>query len=89
MILNIWESIGNFFKKLYLELSWTSIFVLLTGIIIGFIIFAAFYLVLILRGVKQAEKTLDVYNATLGETTFVYQVEAEKTDVEDSSLRLI
>ena len=56
MILNIWESIGNFFKKLYLELSWTSIFVLLTGIIIGFIIFAAFYLVLILRGVKQAEK---------------------------------
>lgn len=56
MILNIWETIGNFFKKLYLELSWTSVFVLLTGIVIGFIIFASFYLVIILRGVKQAEK---------------------------------
>ena len=56
MILNIWETIRNFFKNLYLELSWTSIFVLLTGIIIGFIIFALFYLGLVLRGVKQAEK---------------------------------
>ena len=56
MILNIWESIRNFLKNLYLELSWTSILVLLTGIIIGFIVFALFYLFLVLRGVKQAEK---------------------------------
>ena len=29
------------------------------------------------------KKTLDVYNATLGEANFVFQVEAEKTDVDE------
>lgn len=56
MILSVWESIRNFFRNLYLELSWTSIFVLLAGIIIGFIIFALFYLLVVLRSVKKAEK---------------------------------
>lgn len=56
MILNIWESIRNFFSNLFTKVSWTSILLLLTGIVIGFIICGISYLIIVLTSIKKVDK---------------------------------
>lgn len=59
MILNVWESIRNFFSNLFTKVSWGSIFLLLTGIVIGFIICGISYLIIVLTSINKAGKKND------------------------------
>lgn len=56
MILNVWESIRQFFSNLFTKVSWSSILLLLTGIIIGFIICGICYLIIVLTSINKAGK---------------------------------
>lgn len=59
MILSVWESIRNFFSNLFTKVSWGSIFLLLTGIVIGFIICGISYLIIVLTSINKAGKKND------------------------------
>ncbi len=56
MFLNFWSNIRDFFVNLFSKVSFGSIMLLLTGIVIGFVICAFSYLIVILQGIKQADK---------------------------------
>lgn len=79
MVLNIWQSIRNFFINLFTNISWGNVFLLLTGIVIGFLICGIIYVIVVLQGIKKAEnnykkeaddedlvKTTDVNNTIRG-----------------------
>lgn len=54
--LGFFESIKNFFINIVDNITWTDLFVLLSGIIIGFILFSITYLIVVLNGIKKADK---------------------------------
>lgn len=56
MLLNIWDSIRDFFGNLFKEFSLTSLLSLLTGIAIGIMICLMLYLVTLIKSVKTVEK---------------------------------
>ncbi len=62
MILGVWEKIREFFYSLFTKVSWGSILILLTGIVIGFIICGIIYLVIILNSIQKADKKNEKYN---------------------------
>jgi len=55
MFLNIFTDLKQLISDILAEFSWTDLFILFTGIIIGFIICAIAYLVIVLLSVKKNE----------------------------------
>lgn len=56
MLLNVWDSIRDFFVNLFSSVSWTSLLTLFTGIVIGILICLMVYLVFLFKSVKSKEK---------------------------------
>ncbi len=56
MFLNIWTTIRTFFTETFSKIPWSSIFILLTGIIIGFLICGIMYLIIVLSSLKKIDK---------------------------------
>lgn len=56
MILNVWQSIRNFFINLFSNINWGNFIFLLTGIGLGFIICGIIYLIILLKSIKKADK---------------------------------
>lgn len=58
MILNIFTDIKEFMIDLLSRFSWGSVFILLTGIVIGFLICALIYLVIVLGSIRKNDDYL-------------------------------
>ncbi len=56
LFLDIWSSIREFFTKIFEKVSWSSIFTLFTGILIGIVISILVYVILFLRSISKKEK---------------------------------
>lgn len=54
--LSIFTDIKSFFVDTFTSISWSNIFILFTGIIIGFIICGIIYVIILLQGIKKADK---------------------------------
>ena len=55
MLLNIWQTIREFFIDLFTNISWGDLVLLLTGVVIGFLICGIIYIIVVLKGIKKAE----------------------------------
>lgn len=60
MVLNVWESIKNFFVNIH----WNNIIILLTGVILGFFICGILYLIILLNSIRKANKNDQKQNYT-------------------------
>ena len=54
--LSIFTDIKSFFVDTFTSISWSNIFILFAGIIIGFIICGIIYVIILLQGIKKADK---------------------------------
>ncbi len=62
MLLNIWETIRDFFLNLFKSVSWGSVFTLITGMVIGILICLMVYLIALLKNV-QSIKNKNTFNS--------------------------
>ena len=95
MLLNIWDSIRDFFVNLFSSVSWTSLLTLFTGIVIGVIICLMVYLVVLVKSIKSKEKensfNVNNLNITKEEEKELIKkyIEASKSQFKEESEELV
>lgn len=74
MVLNVWDSIRNFFINLFTNVIWQNIFLLLAGILIGIIIGFIFYFIFFAISDKKAkpEKSVLTEEEKISKSNEVY-----------------
>ena len=77
MLLNVWQSIRDFFGNLFESVSFGSIITLLTGVVIGVLICLIVYIITILKSVKTKENTFNEKNITKNELGISNEEEVE------------